>query len=412
MAGDEGGRVLSELKEIFSDPILEGIDIGDQELSDLAGASLATSQAIISLYRAYRQVSENAEGLAENLASQEHLRPQDTTPYAVEQVRDFLSLKRNHIPALEQAAETLWEDSLASADDLSSGLRRHLQTQHEIEVKVMPVDFMSKLLRRLDRHSRRLFLSETLPASAKTFQIAHQICLLEHRTLIDEIVDESSIDSEGGQHLLRNGLANYFAGAVLMPYEAFLRTAERTRYDIDLLSRRYSVSYEQVCHRLTTLQRAGSKGIPFFFIRVDRAGNISKRFSASTFHFSRYGGACPRWNVYEAFRTPGRIITQVIEMTDDTAYFVTSRTVAGIGGTFHMPAPEYAVSLGCELNYAEKLIYAEGQDLGAKDSYTPVGVNCRLCERLDCTHRAFPPLNRALTFDVNRKEIAPFNFES
>lgn len=412
LVGDEGGHALSELKEIFSDPVLEGVDIGDQELADLAGASPAATQAMVSLYRAYRQVSDNATGLAENLASQEHLRPHDATPFAVEQVRDFFTEKENHVPALEQAAELLWEDSLEGSDDLISGLRKHLKSQHEIDVKVMPVDFMSKLLRRLDRHSHRLFISETLPASARAFQIAHQICMLEHREMIDEIVSESNIETKEGRHLLRNGLANYFAGAVLMPYESFLRNAERTRYDVDLLSRRFFASAEQICHRLTTLQRAGNKGIPFFFIRVDRAGNVSKRFSASTFHFSRYGGTCPRWNVYEAFRTPGRIITQVIEMTDHTTYFVISRTVSGVGGTFHMPAPEFAISLGCEISYADKLIYADGHDLKAKESFTPVGINCRLCERSDCTHRAFPPLKRSLTFDVNRKDVAPFTFSN
>ncbi len=412
LVSEESGRVLAELKEIFSDPVLKGFDIGDQELIDLSGSSPVATSAMISLYRSYRQLSERAEGMTEKFTAGDGQRQQDSTPFAVEQVRDFLSEHQNHIPALEQAAETLWTDAIEdeNADDVMGALRRHLRAQHDIEVKIMPVDFMASLLRRLDRHSRRLFISEALPASARTFQIAHQIGLLEHRELFDEIAATSDIESDEGRQLLRNGLANYFAGAVMMPYEAFLRTAERTRYDIDILGRRYSASFEQVCHRLTTLQRAGKKGIPFFFLRVDRAGNISKRFSASTFHFSRYGGTCPRWNIHEAFRVPGRIITQVIEMPDSTTYFALSRTVYGVGGTFHMPAPEFAISLGCEIGYANKLVYSDGHDLSAKDSFTPIGSNCRLCERTECTHRAFPPLNRAMAFDPNRKETVPFTF--
>jgi predicted transcriptional regulator len=281
-----------------------------------------------------------------------------------------------------------------------------------MNVQVMPVEFMGQLIRRFDRHSNRLFLSEALPPATRNFQIAYQICLLEHAGLLEEIAARAPTSQPETKRLLRISLANYFAGAVLMPYEKFLRAAEKKRYDIELLCQRFDASYEQVCHRLTTLQRPSMPGVPFFFLRIDPAGNVSKRLSAGGFHFARFGGACPRWNVHEAFRTPGKIVTQVIEMPDRTRYFSVSRTVDGVNGGFAEPLTQFAIGLGCEISHADRIVYADGWNLGELRTVTPIGVTCRLCERVGCAQRAFPPLSRSLIVDESLKTVSPFMFRS
>ncbi len=293
LAGDQGGRTISDLKEVFSDPLLEGYEVSTQDLLDLHGATPVAAQALVALYRAYRQTAQQAAGLTEEMTDLNATNPAEPTAFTVEEVRDFFVAHKNHFPELENAAETLWTQSLVKADTLPAGLRQHLKTHHSMAVQVMPAEFMDQLVRRFDRHSNRLFLSEALPYSARNFQIAYQIGLLEHGPLLDGIIRQGRIVQDETLRLLRISLAGYFAGAVLMPCEKFLKAAKKKRYDIELLCQRFDASYEQVSHRLTTTQRPGALGIPFFFIRIDPAGNISKRLSAGGFHFARYGGACP-----------------------------------------------------------------------------------------------------------------------
>ncbi len=412
LTGDEGGRTLSDLKEVFSDPVLEGMSFSTQDLLDLHGSSPTASQALIALYRAYRQTGERAAGLAENLTDLSAVNPAQRATFPVEEVRDFFAAHRNYFPELELAAEALWDESLSKSDTVAAALRQHLKTKHSIAVQVMPVDFMEQLIRRFDRHSNRLFLSEVLSHPAHNFQIAYQICLLEHSNLMNEIIARTGNLQDETRRLLRIALANYFAGAVLMPYERFLRAAEKKRYDIELLCQRFDTSYEQVSHRLTTLQRPNHLGVPFFFIRIDPAGNISKRLSAGGFHFARFGGACPRWNLHEAFRNPGKIVTQMVEMPDKTTYFSIARTVDGLNGGYHAPLTQLAIGLGCEISHAHKLVYSDGYDLKDLKLVMPIGLTCRLCERTGCNHRAFPPLNRDLIVDEGLKTISPFMFHS
>ena len=263
-------------------------------------------------------------------------------------------------------------------------------------------------LRRYDRHRQTIFLSELLDQPGRSFQLAYQLGYFEQSRVIEDIVESSGLESEEAQRLCRVALANYFAAALLMPYAAFHKTAEATRYDIRLLGRRFGTSFEQVCHRLTTLQRPGARGIPFFLIRVDNAGNVSKRFSAAGFHFARFGGTCPRWNVHDAFRVPGEIYTQVVQMEDGTRYFSIARTVSRAGSGIGVPGDQYVVGLGCEIGHARKIVYSQGYDLDDERGAMPIGVNCRLCERLDCSQRAFPPLKHRLTVEDHVRGISPF----
>lgn len=412
LAGDEGARTLSDLKEVFSDPLLDGLSAGNQELMDLYTSSPATAQALITLYRAYRSSAEKISGLAEKVAGLGGDIRSESGSFPVEEVRDFFTRHRNHFPEIETAAESLWERELARAETLAIGLRSHLKMQHNTTVQVMPADFMGQLLRRYDRHSNRLFITEALPLAARNFQIAYHIGLAAHGEVIDKLIEANGVRSGETRRLLRIALAGYFAGAVLMPYDRFLKAAESKRYDIELLAQRFDASYEQVCHRLTTLQRAKAPGISFFFIRVDPAGNISKRLGGGGFHFARFGGACPRWNLHEAFRNPGRIITQVIETPDKSTYFSIARTVDGLSGGYHVPSPQMAIGVGCEISQAHRLVYSDGWDLSDLKRVTPIGMTCRLCERTGCAQRAFPPLNRTLILDESLKTVSPFMFHS
>ncbi len=191
-----------------------------------------------------------------------------------------------------------------------------------------------------------------------------------------------------------------------MPYAPFLKAAREERYDIDVIGRRFRVGFEQVCHRFTTLRRPGAEGVPFHMIRIDVAGNISKRFSASGIRFARFSGACPRWNVFAAFMTPGMIRIQISRMPDGAAYFCIARTIHKDSGGYHQQQPVQALGLGCRLEHARELVYSDGVDLGNGETATPVGVTCRLCERTDCEQRAFPSLRHPLEVDENVRGVS------
>ena len=147
---------------------------------------------------------------------------------------------------------------------------------------------------------------------------------------------------------------------------------------------------------MSTLQRSGARGVPIYLIRVDQAGNVSKRQSANSLHFARHGGTCPLWHVFEAFVQPGRILTQVAEMPDGTRYFGIARSVQRGGGSFAAPRKRFAFGIGCELSQAHELVYADGWDLQQPREITPIGPGCRVCPRTDCMQRAFPPAGKPL----------------
>jgi predicted transcriptional regulator len=224
---------------------------------------------------------------------------------------------------------------------------------------------------------------------------------MQERALLDRLAAEADLADPASLALGRVVLANYFASAVVMPYATFLESARAERYDIELLQNRFGASFEQVCHRLTTLRRPGAEGVPVHMIRVDLAGNISKRFSASGIRFARFSGACPRWNVFTAFMSPGVIRVQVSVMPDGVPYFCLARTVPKGRGGYLAPHTLHAIGLGCRLEHAPALVYSDGVDLDTLDGAVPVGVTCRLCERRDCEQRAFPSIRAGMAVDEN-----------
>jgi len=325
---------------------------------------------------------------------------------AVTNVRRFIHTSGNHFSQLDAAAEALAMELGGNKALLVSALTHRLKDQHDLTVRIVPTDIMPQMLRYFDRHARRINLSELLPQSGRRFQMAHQIGRLEQEALIQSIVKSAKLGSAEAERLARTTLANYFAAAVLMPYSRFLKEAESCRYDVDLLCHRFGTSWEQTAHRLTTMGRSEARGVPFFFMRVDVAGNITKRYSAGRFQIPQFGGACPLWDVHAAFQSPGRTLTQMVETPDGSRYATAARMVTRAGGSFTDPAQSFAIGIGCDMAYAPRVIYAQ-----TETTPTPIGPNCYLCERQDCRARAHAPLGKTLSFDERARGLSLFRFE-
>ncbi|MBZ8176823.1 ImmA/IrrE family metallo-endopeptidase [Corynebacterium poyangense] len=327
--------------------------------------------------------------------------PSNPNPGPFEQVRDFFYDTRNYIDELDRLGEENARE-LGQAQIRLTRLASALD--HDLGVTVRYRRNVTGPRRVFDSERRELNVRADLSEAQICFQLALQYGLLAHRDLLEELSAASFRDEEARRVALL-GLAQYYAAAVTLPYSDFFATAEDYRYDIDRLSRHWGAGIESICHRLSTLQRPGSVGVPFFFVRTDRAGNISKRQSAMSFHFARSGGSCPLWVIHRAFETPGRVTRQVAEMPDGRRYLWVARTIAGNVREFGAPRKEFAVGLGCDLNQAERLIYSRGLDL-SPESATPIGPGCARCVRSQCPQRAFPQQNRpiALNLDITVDE--------
>jgi predicted transcriptional regulator/DNA-binding XRE family transcriptional regulator len=408
-AGDDDGRLIADLTEAFADPVLEDYDLTSVDIRELAAASPAAARAVLGLYRAYQATRASADDLSSRLRDGEALSPdglraQQQIPS--EEVSDYLQRAGNYFPELEAAAEDLAARARLTGDDLNAGLVRYLGQQLAVSVQIGHWESLRGVLRRFDPDRKTLTLSELLPTRSRTFQLAHQIAIVTLGDVLERHVAEGRFASTEARVLAKVALANYFAGAVLMPYTAFHQAARGERYDIDVIGRRFRVGFEQVCHRLTTLRRPGAEGVPFHMMRLDVAGNISKRFSASGIRFARFSGVCPRWNVFAAFLTPGMIRIQVSRMPDGLAYFCIARTVQKDSGGYHAQQPVQSIGLGCQLEHARQLVYADGVNLDSRDTLVPVGVTCRLCERTDCEQRAVPSLKVPLHIDENQRGLS------
>jgi predicted transcriptional regulator/transcriptional regulator with XRE-family HTH domain len=406
----EGDRahLLADLTEVFEDSLFEGHEVKPVDLQELVSTSAVVSRAVAALYRAYRRAQDDANTLAERLSDGGLLSNTDFVHLPAEEITDFLQEKMNYFPELEAAAEKLVRDEKLDRKDLHGSLVAHLTDSLGVDVRVVPAHASSGAVRRYDPETRCLLLSEMIPVSSRTFQLAHQIGLLTHREIFDELMSGAALSTPDSEALCRVALGNYFSGAVVMPYEAFLDAARSLRYDIELLEERFGTSFEQVCHRLTNLNAPRSKGVPFHLVRVDVAGNVSKRFNGSGIRLARYGGACPRWNVHEAFTTPGLIRVQVSRQPDGRTYFCIARSLRKGGGGYHVPQSRFAVGLGCEIAHARDLVYADGVDLENPRTIVPIGPGCRLCERLDCRQRAFPPIRHHPDVDENVRGLSAY----
>ena len=403
--GQSGGPATeSELAEAFADPLFQGLPVPRHEIVQMAEDQPAAADALLRLYRAFadRRARDRAEADITGGAS-------DDSP--ADWVREYVQGRRNHFPELDALGESLADELEAEDAGSSFEIRAsaRLLSRHGLSVRTLPAEVMVEWTRRYDPHRRRLLLSETLGPSSRAFAIAYQLVLLEHDAHLTALVEAASPPDEPTRRLLKVSLTNTLAAALLMPYAAFQQTAEASGYELARLQARFGVSFEQAAHRLTTLSRPTARGVPFFLMRVDQAGNISKRFASGAFPFSRFGGACPRWRLHSAFRTPGRIVTQIIETPDGQRWFTVARTVDRQGHDAFTEGHDLAIGLGCELKHAHRLAYARGLDLAAPE-VTPIGPACRLCHRHPCAERAAPPVDRPLAVDDWSKSVSPWPF--
>ena len=399
-SGDEA-RLVSDMREALADPVFTGAAPGLADMRLAAANAPTLARAFLDLHAAYRQTHERLASLDEALGREDaRLQP---SPW--EEVRDFFHYCDNYIDAVDRSAER-FANRCDPGETMAAAAVRALTAR---EIRVIFVDAPDA--RQYDPASRTLRISQFASPATQTFQLLFQIALITQEPLLEATLDLARFQSDEARSVGKVGLANYFAGAALMPYAAFLSAAQSTRHDLEVLATRFGASIEQVAHRLSTMQRPGAKGIPFFFVRVDQAGTITKRHSATTLQFARYGGACPLWNVHQAFELPGQFLRQLAETPDGARYFCLARDVSKSGGAYLVPTRRYAIGLGCEVKHAPALVYADHMDISAATAYAPIGISCRICERRNCHQRSVPPLERQLRVDPDRRGILPYQLD-
>ena len=397
----DGERMVSDMREALADPVFGG------DMPPLADLRLAASnapglaRAFLELHQNYRQTHERLASLDEALGREDAR----ASPSPWEEVRDFFHYCDNYIDAVDRAAE-------------------HFSTRQggHRNIRVAAVSALSKAgvaveftdmdaLRNFDPVQNILRLSTRAAPETQTFQLLLQVALIQQDTLLEATLDLARFHSTAARDIAKIGLANYFAGAALLPYSPFHEKAQNCRHDLEVLAGHFGASIEQVAHRLSTLQRPGTKGIPFFFVRVDQAGTITKRHSATRLQFARFGGACPLWNVHSAFEMPGRFLRQLAETPDGVRYISLARDISKPAGRFGAPVRRYAIALGCEVRHASAIVYSDGMDVSRDSAFEPIGISCRICERKDCHQRSVPPLERQLVVDQNRRDVLPYRIE-
>lgn len=398
----DDARLIADLREASADPLDNAPAPGLGELKLAVASTPNLARSYLALHQAYRRLDERLKQTEEAVSLDERGAASALLPY--EEVRDFFHYKNNYIHSLDIASEALAETLRLGGPDLVEGaLERYLRDQLGVRVErtVEP-----DLMRRYDPGAKVLTLGAAQTAATRCFQMAYQLVSAALPDVVEAELALAGFRSEAAAKVCRTGLLNYAAGALLLPYERFREAARLARHDIEQLSLTFQVSLEQVFHRLSTLQRPGARGVPFYFVRVDQAGNITKRHSATRLQFARFGGTCPLWNVHDAFARPDAWLVQLAEMPDGVRYVCLAKGVVKPSGAYLQPDRRYALGLGCEVKYAENLVYAAGLDLAGPA--TKIGVSCRICERNDCPQRAFPPVDRDFDVLLTERRTVPF----
>ncbi len=404
VGGDGDARLSHDLVEVFADPVLDGMTFTVNEVREMVGREPLMARALVHVHRALRQARETEGALANQVVQGDGDATRSRIP--PEEVTDFIERHHNHFPELEAAAESLGLAADLDAQDLYAGLHSWLATQGvTVQIGAPPGPGVHA---RFDPERRRLSVSEWLPTRSRNFELARTAGRLLTGDAVTQRCADPLLTTPTARSLARSALLGYFAAAVLMPYGPFLAAVEGLRYDVELVGRRFRVGFEQVCHRMTTLSRPGQEGVPFHFVRIDVAGNISKRFSGSGIHFARFSGGCSRWNVFSAFAMPGRLRTQLSQMPDGEAFFCIARTVQDDSRGWGQEGRVHAVGLGTKVEFARRLVYADGVALDDPHNVVPIGVTCRLCERADCAQRALPSVRAPLHVDENERRSSPY----
>ncbi|ODT48703.1 short-chain fatty acyl-CoA regulator family protein [Devosia sp. 63-57] len=392
LVDSDEGRLAGDLMEAFGDDLFADSDLTNLEIRDLATANPAAARAVLKLYDRYRVLASGGEAPR---------RDGEAEPYhlATDAISDFLQENANHFPALEDAAERVRVDIDNSGDSFDPAIRTYLFNVFGLEVRLASLPH--GIARQTDPARRHLLVSDLLSAESANFLLAQQVGQMAATAEIEAVIAAAELPEGDAPALARNVLSAYFAAALLMPYAPFLRACRDYRYDIERLGRRFGASFEQVCHRMTTLQRKGAAGIPLHLVRTDIAGNISKRFSLSGIHIPRHSGACPRWNIYAAFLAPERINVQLSQMPDGQKFFCIARTITKGDYRYNAPRRYLSIGLGCAIHHAGEMIYSDGMDLGSAQQVVPIGVGCRICPRMECGQRAHPPADHRFRLDDN-----------
>ncbi len=407
LTSDYNKQLNSDLMDIFSDTIFEEHDLKNIDVKEFSMNSPIVGDAVRSLYQKYLQNKKDLALLSDQIISvkQDISSTSESAISSADLVSDILQSNNNFFLDLEDIAT-----KEAGMIDMKLGNRfksmiAYLKDKFSINVDLEDEGFIENFSKRYHKDKKLLKISNTLSRESKEFMVAQQIGLLVAGDAIEKQLSAKGALDENSLALGKTVLANYFASALLMPYDLFWETAEKCRYDIDILCNRFDTSFEQVCHRLTTLQKNGKKGIPFHFMRVDIAGNVSKRFSISGLKIPRYSVACPRWNVYTAFLNPGKIKIQLSKMLEGDTFVCFARTVSKRIGDYRSPETFFSIGMGFDVKYADRCIYSDGLDL---DKPVPTGLSCRTCERENCRQRAFPPIHRAIKFDENVRGLSGY----
>ncbi|MGD9942936.1 MAG: short-chain fatty acyl-CoA regulator family protein [Burkholderiaceae bacterium] len=452
---EQDKRQLAELDDALNDRTLRTDAVSPAVLARLVEQAPELVESFLTLYQRHARLQEEHAEVIDRFYGElgsdlgDGRRREPLVPLPHEEVRDYLNRRNNYLDTLDRQAEALAAELALIPGQRAAALRRALMQRCRVEVVEAPTAGSSAgsasagntstgnasaanasagsassgsassagasaggdWLRRYDPARRRLAVPAALSDAQQAFQLATQYALLAQRETIEAEIDAAGFSDAATRALARQGLAHYFAGALLLPYRAFLDAARQCRHDIDLLQQRFQVGFETVCHRLSTLQRPRRRGVPFYFVRLDQAGNISKRQSATAFHFARHGGACPLWHVHEAFAQPGRILTQVAEMPDGTRFFGIARTIERGSGGYKARRKLFAIGLGCELAHAGELVYADGIDVERPRDVMPIGPGCRVCPRVHCVQRAFPPAGKALLVDSDAESLVSYRFQ-
>lgn len=394
LTAEEPGGGMDGLRRRLADPMFADLEIDRAEMEEWLAAAPGGAEAFA---RAFDRMG-SGEGSAQP----------DMSPGL--SVRAEIERWRNHFADLDGQAEALADELRLAAGDLYGAIAERLRIKHQLSIRILPADIMPDRLRRLDIHARQVQLSELLDAPSRLFQAAFVLAQLEARAEIDGLVAGASLPERHAERLYRRHLYSYFAAAVMMPYSRFLRACEGSGYDVLILQRRFGASFEQVAHRLTTLQRVGARGLPFFMLRTDRAGQASKRHAgASGAAMVAAEARCPLWNVHAAFDRPGEMVHQLVELEDGERWFTLSRTVEAQGTGLSGVRAMFAIGLGVPAQSAAAIAAARGMDLAAGPA-TPIGLGCAACTRPLCPQRSAPPRGRRLAFNERERGISPFDF--
>ncbi|MBX3251824.1 MAG: DUF2083 domain-containing protein [Myxococcales bacterium] len=408
MASLGGGRVDDSLAQLLDEPLLRSLELNEDDLRGLSAEPkiVTTITALFNLYKNTRQQLDNVLlSLEERERGDGHGNLRfDYHPF--DEVTDFLERHRNYFPSLEARADEVRTRCGLPERVTAADLERALESELGVRV-VRADDGAGSVIRRWDDASRTLTVSRRMVDLRLKFQLAHTLGLqlFAAEQLHAPIVEGYAVQHEETPKLIKIHLANYFAGALLLPYARFFEEVTRTRYDVEQLAQLFESSYETVAHRMCNLSDPKRRGVPMHFLRVDVAGNISKRYSADGFRFPHHDGSCPKRCVHLAFLTPHVIRRQYSQFPDGTTYFEFAKVVAEPRGGALARGTAYSIGLGCHAEDARHLAYADDRPfVDPKRMAIPVGTTCRFCERTDCNMRSAPSYKYAFRVDEGVKK--------